>query len=133
MDTNGVTNMAGGIDQYGAGTVAIAIIFFVFLLVIVFLMKMVNDNNKALLPVLQALKESIDGLTTAQTAVRDLISEKIGETNHQVAALTNTLSMHSEDCKRKEGTANEILKCVIKTEDRTKACSTARIKDGMFG
>jgi type II secretory pathway predicted ATPase ExeA len=133
MTSDNVTNMAGGIEKYGVGTVAVAIVFAMFIVVVGILVKLVYDNNanhrKEMIPVLKALTDSLDTLSDTQLALKELIIERIGAISKQTDSTHALLENHVKDCSRLETTVNSLQPSILKTEERTKACQEGRRKD----
>lgn len=132
MTPTEVTGVAKGIQDYGAGTIAIAILFVMVIVLFGVLIKMVADNNtnhrKEMVPVLKALTESLETLSETQMALKDQLIERIGSIGKQSDSTHLLLEAHVRDCSRLESTINNIQPSILKTEERTKACIEHRRK-----
>ena len=130
MDSTNVTSVAKGINEYGAGTVAIAILFVMVIVLFGVLIKMVSDNNtnhrKEMIPVLKALTESLDTLSETQMALKDQLIDRINTIGKQSESTHILLETHIRDCSRIETMVNVIQPSILKTEERTRSCIERR-------
>lgn len=130
MDSTNVTSVAKGINEYGAGTVAIAILFVMVIVLFGVLIKMVSDNNtnhrKEMIPVLKALTESLDTLSETQMALKDQLIDRINTIGKQSESTHILLETHVRDCSRIETMVNVIQPSILKTEERTRSCIERR-------
>lgn len=127
-----VAGMAEGIDRYGIGTIAVAILFIMVIVLFGVLIKLVADNNinhrKEMVPVLKALTESLDALSETQLAFKELLIERFASISKQADNTHSLLESHIRDCSRLESTVMQIQPSILKTEERTKACIEGRRK-----
>lgn len=112
MNSGNVTDMAGGIERYGVGTVAIALIFVMFIVLIGLLGKLVYDNNanhrKEMIPVLKALTESLDTLSETQLALKELIIDRLGVVSRQSESTHALLEAHVRDASSEPGSGSGV-------------------------
>lgn len=131
--TADVNGMAGGIAEYGIGTVAVAILFVMVIVLFGVLIKLVADTNtnhrQEMVPVLKALTESIDILSETQTALKEQLIEKFTVVGRQGETTHALLESHIKDSARIETTVNLLQPSILKTEERTKTCVDLRRKD----
>ena len=125
-----VTGMAQGITEYGMGTIAVAILFVMVIVLFGVLVKLVSDNNanhrKEMVPVLKALTESLDTLSETQMVLKEQLVEKVGNVGRQVESNQALLEAHIKDCSRLETTVLQLQPSILKTEERTKTCVERR-------
>ena len=132
-----VTGMAKGITEYGIGTIAVAILFVMVIVLFGVLVKLVSDNNanhrKEMVPVLTALTESLDTLSETQKTLsetqmvlKEQLVEKVGNVSRQVETNQTLLKAHIKDCSRLEATVLQLQPSILKTEERTKTCVERR-------
>ena len=132
-----VTGMARGITEYGMGTIAVAILFVMVIVLFGVLVKLVSDNNsnhrKEMVPVLTALteaqktlSESLDTLSETQMVLKEQLVEKVGDVSRRVESNQALLEAHIKECSRLEATVLQLQPSILKTEERTKTCVERR-------
>lgn len=127
-----ITGMAGGISEYGVGTIAVAILFVMVIVLFGVLIKLVADTNtnhrQEMIPVLKALTDSLDILSETQTALKEQLIEKLMVVGRQGETTHTLLESHMKDSARIESTMCLLQPSILKTEERTKACIEQRRK-----
>ena len=116
--------------KYGAGGVALIIIFVVFLM----LMKWILEKNTTLqqqhndnqVKALEKVSESNNNVAEALALIRDMFVDRTNLIDKKQESMISMLQNHCVDVRRIEATMTHMSESLSKTDERTKACLEAR-------